>query len=287
MMILIRYFPIYNPNFVYICTIRQCSVMYKLFARLFGAEVAFGLFMIWIRLLDRMKFLLFFRLMGRKDYACLHRDVFGMEFAGPAGLGVGIDRGGLYYNVFAGYGLSFVITGPADTDGVCKSIGKIKREAPKIKVICCLSEEHTRAFSLSYDFMDAFIIDASDDKIKDVVTDILDTRLTYEVQKPILMKIGHDFSKQTLDDLLDFALMNGVDGFYVCSANNVAKVNEFCKGRMPVIGYGDIRSAKDAEDILASGASLFALSNGIMLEGPGLVSRILKHLNESCSPAGN
>jgi len=253
--------------------------MYKLTVKLLNTEMAFRLFMFNIKLLDRLRLLGFFKHLGKVGYGRLRCNVFGIDFDGPLGLGAGLDKEGLYYNEFADYGLSFVITGPTNGEMIRKSIAKIRQETPHTIVMTCISEDHATCFALAYDFMDAFVIDAPDEQLKDAISNVLDIRLSYEVQKPVLMKISKEYSSQSLKEILDFALMNGVDGFVAGSNVNVKKINEFCQGRIPIIGYGGIRSPNAAEEMLDSGASLVALTTGVVLDGPGLIKRILKHLD--------
>lgn len=250
---------------------------------------AYQLFLFNLRLMERIPFSGAIRRLCHPTHENLARNVFGIDFNGPVGLGAGIDKDGRYYNSFSDYGFSFVITGPSDTRGIRKTIDNIKSERPHTVIVPCISQDHPAAFSLAYDFADMFIIDAPDDEIKNALASVLDTRLAFDIQKPVLLRLGHEFSDATLKDILDFCLINGVDGFLVGSEEYVKKVNELCKGRVPIIGYGKIRTPEAAENMLKAGASLLAITTGMLLDGPSLITRILKHLdrNESQKTGNN
>jgi dihydroorotate dehydrogenase len=51
-------------------------------------------------------------------------------------------------------------------------------------------------------------------------------------------------------------------------------------GTVPIVGVGGIFSADDAYERLRAGASLVQIYTGLIYEGPGLVARILRGLDE-------
>ena len=247
--------------------------------RLFGTNTAYRLFQLKLKIMDRIPLIGALHRLNNPSHANLALKVMGMDFSSPLGLGAGIDKEGQYYNSFSAYGFSFVIIGPADAAGIMKSIEKIKVEKPHTVLAMCLSKDHLTSFSLAYDFADMFILDLSDEEMFDVAASVLDARLTYETSKPVLLRIGREYSRERLDNILDFSLMNGIDGFVVGSLDYVRKVNEFCRGRVPIIGYGKIRSNESAKEMLDSGASLIAITTGLLLDGPSLIKNILKYLD--------
>lgn len=262
--------------------------MYKYIIRLFSTNTAYRLFLFNLRILERIPFSRFFRRLHHPTKPRLARNVLGIDFNGPVGLGAGMDREGQYYNSFSDFGFSFVMIGPADVSGIRKSIEILKVKKPRTVIAACLSKDHLSSFSLAYDFVDMFILDAADEDLLSVTADILDARLAYDEQKPVLVRIGHEFSKASLESILDFCLVNGVDGFLVASTEYVRKVNEFCSGRVPIIGYGKIRTPEAAQEMLDAGASLLAITTGLVLDGPSLITKILKYLDKNESQkAGN
>ena len=60
----------------------------------------------------------------------------------------------------------------------------------------------------------------------------------------------------------------------------VKYIHEKSAGRLPIIGVGGIMSPEDAKAMLDAGASLVDIYSGFIFEGPGLVKRIIKHLEK-------
>ena len=54
------------------------------------------------------------------------------------------------------------------------------------------------------------------------------------------------------------------------------------EGRLPIIGVGGIMSGEEAKAMMDAGASLVEIYSGFIYEGPGLVKKILTHL-ENCN----
>ena len=53
-------------------------------------------------------------------------------------------------------------------------------------------------------------------------------------------------------------------------------------------GYGKIRTPETAQEMLDAGASLLAITTGLVLDGPSLITKILKYLDKNESQkAGN
>jgi dihydroorotate dehydrogenase, subfamily 2 len=145
-----------------------------------------------------------------------------------------------------------------------------------------------------------------------ILDPLLDLRITYDTYKPILVKISPDISNKDLDELLKLCMLSGVDGIIACNATKtrpamktgkdviekigegflsgeplfrlslakVKHINEFCKGRLPIIGVGGIMTPQQAKEMLDAGASLVEVMTGLIYEGPHLVRRILKHLDQ-------
>ena len=49
-------------------------------------------------------------------------------------------------------------------------------------------------------------------------------------------------------------------------------------GKLPIIGVGGIMSGEEAKAMLDAGASLVEIYSGFIYEGPGLVKKIINHL---------
>jgi dihydroorotate dehydrogenase len=126
-----------------------------------------------------------------------------------------------------------------------------------------------------------------------------------------VVKIAPDLDDAAIDDIVDIALAQEIDGLIVSnttisrpetlrSANAketgglsgaplfalstaaLRKVHERAQGRLTLIGVGGISSGADAYAKIRSGATLLQLYTALTYEGPGLVMRIkrdlLKHL---------
>ena len=153
--------------------------------------------------------------------------------------------------------------------------------------------------------------------LSDIVDKLLSLRMYYDEYRPILLKVSPDLSHEQLDEIIDYSLRSGIDGIvagnttrsrdgltsitperieeigngglsgapvHQKNVNLVKYVHEKSEGRLPIIGVGGIMSPEDAQEMLDAGASLVEIYSGFIFEGPGLVKRILKHL-ESKKPS--
>ncbi len=66
----------------------------------------------------------------------------------------------------------------------------------------------------------------------------------------------------------------------------LARVNQATEGKVPLIGIGGIDSAETALAKIEAGASLLQLYTGLIYEGPELIGRIKRHLDETCRARG-
>ena len=58
----------------------------------------------------------------------------------------------------------------------------------------------------------------------------------------------------------------------------VRYIHEKSEGMLPIVGVGGIMSPADAKEMIDAGASLVEIYTGFIYEGPGLIKKILKHL---------
>ena len=146
--------------------------------------------------------------------------------------------------------------------------------------------------------------------LSDIVDRLLDLRRYYDTYRPILLKVSPDLSTEQLDDIIDYCLRSGIDGIVAGNTTRsrdgltidpkkieeignggmsgapvhkknlelVRYIHEKSEGRLPIIGVGGIMSPADAKAMLDAGASLVEIYSGFIYEGPGLVKRIIKHL---------
>jgi dihydroorotate dehydrogenase len=130
--------------------------------------------------------------------------------------------------------------------------------------------------------------------------------------RPLLLKIAPDLNKQQLDDVIALALEIGLDALVatnttisreglVTSAERIEAIGagglsgaplrerstevvrylaEQSGGRLTIIASGGIFTAGDAQEKIAAGASLIQVWTGFIYEGPFVVGRICRGLQE-------
>ena len=149
--------------------------------------------------------------------------------------------------------------------------------------------------------------------LADIVDRLLDLRMLYDNYRPILLKVSPDLSHEQLDEIIDYCLRSGIDGIVAGNTTRsregltsisqtkieeignggmsgapihkknlelVRYVHERSQGKLPIIGVGGIMSPEDAKEMMDAGASLVEIYTGFIYEGPGLIKRIIKHLEE-------
>jgi dihydroorotate dehydrogenase len=132
-------------------------------------------------------------------------------------------------------------------------------------------------------------------------------------RRPLLLKIAPDLNQEQLDDVISLALEIGLDGLVatnttisreglVTPAHHVESIGaggvsgaplrpratevvrylaERTAGRLIIIASGGIFTAADAREKLAAGASLVQVWTGFIYEGPFIVNRICRGLEEN------
>lgn len=148
--------------------------------------------------------------------------------------------------------------------------------------------------------------------LSDIVDKLLGLRMYYDQYRPILLKVSSDLSKSHIDEIIDYCLRSGIDGIVAGNTTrsrdgltiSQEKIDEIgngglsgaplfkrnielvkyihtqSKGKLPIIGVGGIMSPEQAKEYLDAGASLVEIYTGFIYEGPGLVKRIIKHLEK-------
>lgn len=219
--------------------------------------------------------------------------------------------------------------------GVRNAVEHLKKERPGIIVAANISKntssinedaakDYERAFALLYDFVDMFVINLSCPNVvgltklqdvsflSDIMDKLLSLRMYFDEYRPILIKVSPDIPQQQLDEIIEYALMSGVDGIVAGNTTrsrdglsvseekiseignggmsgaplfkkNLAMVKYITSktgGNLPVIGVGGIMTPQDAAEMLDAGASLVEIYSGFIYEGPSLVKRILKYLQK-------
>lgn len=225
--------------------------------------------------------------------------------------------------------------------GVKHAISQLQRHPPKTLIAASLAKNATSvadediirdyvdAFSTLYDFVDFFVLNVSCPNVEgmtdlqdisylsDILDELLQLRLCYDVAKPILIKVSADIDRGQLDEILDYARLSGIDGIVASNTTRsreglrtspsrikhigpgglsgaplfersldlVRYIHDKTDGRLPIIGVGGISTPEQARAMLEAGASLIEVYTGFIYEGPSLVRRILKHLETHPVPA--
>lgn len=186
-----------------------------------------------------------------------------------------------------------------------------------------VANDYKTAFTLLYDFVDMFVINISCpnvegltslqdvSRLSDIMDSLLDLRTGLDTYKPILLKLSPDLAHDQLDELIEYSLRSGIDGFVAGNTTrrrdgltiSQAKIDSIGKGgmsgaplyeknlamiryiaeksgkRLPIIGVGGIMTPEQAKAMLDAGASLIEIYSGFIYEGPGFVKKILNYLD--------
>lgn len=254
--------------------------MYKEIIRIFNMDTAFKLMKFNLKVIDELPFSKsLIKLRYKRDNKNMRRELFDLVFDNPIGLGPGLDKEARFYRPLISYGFSFVDIGPVGADTIIRTLSNLKADDDKTNVSICIERDHLRCFTLAYDFADFFVFQINDDRIISVMDKILDARLTYDAYRPVLVRLSHDMPENELNPLLDYCMLNGVDGLVVAKNENVAYIHSYTEGRLPIIGYGGIRTPEQARKMLDAGASLLEITTGLVLDGPSIANKLLKHLD--------
>jgi len=236
----------------------------------------------------------YFRLVGKVPFARkfirfiygnrpegLEREVFGLKFYNPVGLGAGLDVNGELYNDLNNLGFSFIEIGPMDSSGVRCAIRNILSDRPNDLLAVCINKDHLTSFTLAYDFCDFFVIEIASESDLDGMDAILEARISETEQKPVILKIPEQSTQQEIDTYTTYCLMNRVDGIEARSIAQVKQISEHSLGKLPVIANTHIDTPFRAQEALSAGASLVEVRTALVKEGPHAVSRMLKYLINS------
>lgn len=138
--------------------------------------------------------------------------------------------------------------------------------------------------------------------------------LSHGHRTPVLVKLSPDLEAEALEDAVGAVVSAGMDGLIVANTTTqrpalrssraleagglsgkplwkvavgcVDRVHRLTQGRLPLIGVGGIFGPEEVGAMLDSGAVLVQIYTGLIYEGPGLVSRILRQLSLEGSRPG-
>ena len=119
---------------------------------------------------------------------------------------------------------------------------------------------------------------------------LLDARLGEEIYKPIVIKLPKSIPVSEIEDILDYSMLNGIEGIEARSLDQIRQIAAYTHGRLQIIANTHIESPEQAAEALEAGASLVEVRNALVRQGPPFVGNILKYLlkkfakNERNSP---
>lgn len=197
------------------------------------------------------------------------------------------------------------------------NIGKNTATAPEN-----YTEDYLTCFHALHEVVDYFVLNVScpnvsshaklNDKeyLVELIQEVQNANSTYQIQRPIVLKIAPDLNTQQLDEIVALVQETGLDGVIASNTSvsrdglkvSHSRLKEIGNGGLsgkpitekstkvikylatksnhsfPIIGVGGIHSAQDALDKIDAGATLVQLYTGFVYEGPGLIKAINKEL---------
>ncbi|XP_062869101.1 dihydroorotate dehydrogenase (quinone), mitochondrial [Trichomycterus rosablanca] len=126
---------------------------------------------------------------------------------------------------------------------------------------------------------------------------------------PVLVKIAPDLSQKDKQDIAEVVTELGVDGLIISNTTvsrpetlqdanrnetgglsgqplkelatqTVREMYTLTKGKVPIVGVGGVASGQDALDKICAGASLVQLYTALIYQGPPVVTKIKRELND-------
>jgi dihydroorotate dehydrogenase len=179
-------------------------------------------------------------------------------------------------------------------------------------------KDYEICFKVLHPYVDYFVVNVSSpntpglrelhekESLKKILTHLQTENSKFGIQKPILLKIAPDLTKEQLDDVIDLVMeikLEGIvatnttisrDGLFTDhlslmkigagglsglplkhrSTEIVKYISEKTRGLIPIIASGGVFTAEDAKEKLDAGASLLQVWTGFVYEGPGVVRKI-------------
>lgn len=240
----------------------------------------------------------YFRLVGRLPFGRtltrwfyrnrptkLQKEVFGLMFNHPVGLGAGLDIHGELYNDLGNLGFSFVEMGPMNAAGIRRALKHLHEDPKRNMIAACIATDYLTSFTLAYDFCDFFVIEMPEDFSTDPLDSLLEARIAEPVYRPIVLKIPPYLTDNQLEDIVGYCRLNSVDGIETRDLGQLKRIHELSDGRLAIIANNHIDTPEHALEALNSGAALVEVRTGLVREGPGIVRKILKRLQKASESA--
>ncbi|MCX8020674.1 MAG: quinone-dependent dihydroorotate dehydrogenase [Chitinophagaceae bacterium] len=183
-------------------------------------------------------------------------------------------------------------------------------------------QEYGLCFQELHPYVDYFVVNVSSpntpglrelqekESLKKILTHLQRLNQSFDLIKPILLKIAPDLNRDQIDQILELANEIQLDGIVAtnttigreglsmkkqkvetCGAGGlsgrplkkistsiVKYISQKTKGNLPIIASGGIFTAQDAKEKKEAGATLIQLWTGFVYEGPGVLKRVCKYL---------
>jgi dihydroorotate dehydrogenase len=183
-------------------------------------------------------------------------------------------------------------------------------------------DDYIHSFNQLHDVVDYFVVNVSSPNtpglrelqeagaLTEILAQLQEQNKSFDIQKPIFLKISPDLNKTQLNDIIEVVLKTKIAGVIATNTtigrgNLLTTEDELEKagvgglsGRpindtsteiirylaeksnkaFTIIGVGGIHSPEDAMEKLNAGASLVQIYTGFIYEGPGLIKRINKYI---------
>lgn len=178
------------------------------------------------------------------------------------------------------------------------------------------TQDYLDCFKELHPYVDYFVLNVScpnvsshakltdKDYLEELIGEVQKCNKSFEIPKPILLKIAPDLNEIQLDEIIELIAITNIEGV-IASNTSVSReglisenkkemgglsgkpvsnksteviryLHKNSNGAFPIIGVGGIHSAKDALDKIEAGASLVQIYTGFIYEGPNLVKKINK-----------
>ena len=215
-------------------------------------------------------------------------DLSGVIIPNPVGLVSGYDHNAKLYHLSANCMYGFIGIGPVEADAtILKNvISSLQAHPTDAKINAVLSHRPTShgedsITSISYSDASTPLRDIA--LLKDVLNSMLQLRMCYQTYRPIIVKVRPEIPESSLDELLDFSRLSGIDAICVSfgpsTAATVKKIYDKTLGRYPIVGCVDVLRKEDCAALKKAGATLIAGGLSFLHYGPGNTKRIIKYLN--------
>ncbi|ULC58650.1 quinone-dependent dihydroorotate dehydrogenase [Flaviramulus sp. BrNp1-15] len=228
------------------------------------------------------------------------------------------DRGIINRMGFNNEGLEAAITQLKKNKGkliIGGNIGKNTNTKPED-----YTKDYLECFNALHPYVNYFVLNVScpnvgshaklndKDYLEELIGAVQKANNTFEIQRPILLKIAPDLNTNQLDEIIELVKDTNLDGVIASNTSTdrsglkasnellesigngglsgqpikekstrvIKYLADKSKKSFPIIGVGGIHSAKDALDKIDAGADLVQIYTGFIYEGPSLVKRINK-----------